>query len=116
MQPPIEPCFYNQEARMLLLPRTLRRWLISTASARVLTHLEHTFGRVLHRFAHSEQAEAASKSSNGSLCQTRLQNADYPQIVAASTATDCMTAQQLSTHHGTLVLPRLLKQGGIDHG
>ena len=115
MQPPIEPCFYNQEARKLLLPRTLRRWLISTASARVLT-LEHTFGRVLHRFAHSDQAEAASKSSNGSLCQTRLQNADYPQIVAASTATDCMTAQQLSTHHGTLVLPRLLKQGGIDHG
>eukprot|EP01043_Picozoa_sp_COSAG02_P131029 COSAG02_NODE_68792_length_220_cov_70.842975_1_plen_41_part_01 len=41
MQPPIEPCFYNQEARKLLLPRTLRRWLISTASARVLTHLEH---------------------------------------------------------------------------
>ncbi len=34
---------------MLLLSRSLRCWLVSTASARLLTHLEHTFGRVLQR-------------------------------------------------------------------
>eukprot|EP01043_Picozoa_sp_COSAG02_P063459 COSAG02_NODE_9007_length_2362_cov_19.033142_2_plen_42_part_00 len=41
---------------MLLLARSLRRWLVSTASARVLTHLEHTFTWVLRRTQKQELA------------------------------------------------------------